>query len=91
MKQSNRVIWLFSRKRPVLVGHGVQRVPAVIVRVCKRRIRPRMLLSETEKLVNVNPDNVICEDENRRDDRLSVLPGIRISCAGPRATSQIAV
>jgi len=61
MKQGDRVIWLYSRKRSILVGRGVRRVPAVIIRVCKRRARLRVLLSGSERLVNVNPDNVICE------------------------------
>jgi|APIni6443716594_1056825.scaffolds.fasta_scaffold212992_1 hypothetical protein len=62
-KQGNRGIWLYSRKSSILVGRGMQRVPAVIVRVCKRWIRLRVLLSGSERLVNVNPDNVICEQE----------------------------
>jgi len=62
MKPGDRVIWLYSRKRSFVVGCGVQRVPGVIIRVCKRRIRLKVLLPGTEKLVNVSPDNVICEE-----------------------------
>jgi hypothetical protein len=46
-----------------VVGCGVQRVPGVIIRVCKRRIRLKVFLLGTEKLVNVSPDNVICKED----------------------------
>ena len=64
VKPGDRVIWLYSKKRSFVVGCGVQRVPGVIIRVCKRRIRLKVLLPGTEKLVNVSPDNVICEEES---------------------------
>jgi len=35
----HRVIWLYSRKRSFLLGYGVQRVPAEVVRIWKHRIR----------------------------------------------------
>ena len=62
MKPGDRVIWLYSRKRSLVVGYGVQRVPAVIIKVCKRRVRLRVVLTGKERLVNVNPDNVICNE-----------------------------
>ncbi len=64
MKPGDRVIWLYSRKRSFVVGWRVQRVPGVVVRICKRRIRLKVLLPGTERLVNVSPDNVICEEES---------------------------
>ncbi len=64
MKLGDRVIWLYSRKRSFVVGCEVQRVPGVVVRLCKRRIRLKVKMLDTEKLVNVNPDNVICEGES---------------------------
>jgi hypothetical protein len=63
MKPGDRVIWLYSKKRSFVVGCGVQRVPGVIIRICQRRKRLKALLLGTEKLVNVNPDNVICEGD----------------------------
>jgi hypothetical protein len=63
MKPGDRVIWLYSKKRSFLTGWRVQRVPGVIMRVCKRRIRLRVQLHGTEKLVNVNPENVICAED----------------------------
>jgi hypothetical protein len=63
MKPGDRVIWLYSKKRSFVVGCGVQRIPGVVVRLCKRRIRLKVKLLDAEKLVNLNPDNVICEDE----------------------------
>ena len=63
MKPGDRVIWLYSKKRSFVVGCGVQRIPGVVVRLCKRRIRRKVRLLDAEKVVNVNPDNVICEEE----------------------------
>ena len=63
MKPGDRVIWLYSRKRSFVVGCRVQRVPGVVIRACKRRIRLKVKLSGTEKLVNVCPENVICEED----------------------------
>ena len=63
MKPGDRVVWLYSRKRSFVAGRGVQRVPGVIVRICRRRIRLRVRLLGAEKLVNVSPDNVICEED----------------------------
>ena len=63
MKPGDRVIWLYSKKRCFVVGCGVQRIPAVIMRICKRRIRLKVFLQGTEKLVNVSPDNVIGEED----------------------------
>jgi hypothetical protein len=63
LKSGDRVIWLYSKKRSFVVGCGVRRVPGVIIRVCKRRIRLKVFLLGTEKLVNVSPDNVICKED----------------------------
>ncbi len=61
MKPGDRVIWLYSQKRSFIVGWRVQRVPAVIVRICRRRIRLKVL--GTQKIVNVSPENVISEHD----------------------------
>lgn len=61
MKAGDRVIWLYSKKRSIVVGYHVQRVPGVVIRICKRRVRLKVLLLGSEKLVNVSPDNIICE------------------------------
>ena len=63
MKPAECLIWLYSRKRSFVAGRGAQRVPGVIVRVCRRRIRLKVRLLGTDKLVNVSPDNVICEED----------------------------
>ncbi len=65
MKAGDRVIWLYSKKRSFVVGYGVQRIPGVIVRVCKRRIRLKVLMQGVEKEVNVSPENLICGEEHR--------------------------
>jgi hypothetical protein len=63
MKPGDRVIWLYSRKRSLVVGHEVQRIPAMIISVCKRKIRLRAQLSGMEKTVNVDPENIIFDRE----------------------------
>jgi hypothetical protein len=62
MKPGDRVVWLRSPGRSFLTGWRVQRIPGVIVRVCRRRIRLKVRLLGTDRLVNVSPENVICEE-----------------------------
>ena len=59
MKPGDHVIWLYSKKRSFVVGWRLQRIPGVIIRVCRRRIRLKVKLLGVEKLVNVSPENVI--------------------------------
>ncbi|MGD0310427.1 MAG: hypothetical protein ABSC02_14215 [Acidobacteriota bacterium] len=64
MKPGDHVIWLYSKKRSLVVGWRLQRVPGVIIRVCRRRIRLKVKLLGVEKLVNVSPENVICDSDD---------------------------
>ncbi len=59
MKPGDRVIWLHSPGCSFLTGWRLQRIPGVIIRICKRRIRVKVQLSGMEKLVNVSPENAI--------------------------------
>ena len=63
MKPGDRVIWLRSPGRSFLTGWRVQAIPGEIVRVCRHRIRIRVRLAGREKLVVVDPENVLHEDE----------------------------
>ena len=63
MKPGDHVIWLYSKKRSFVVGWRLQRIPGVIIRVCRRRIRLKVKLRGVEKLVNVSPENVICNED----------------------------
>lgn len=63
MKPGDRVVWLYSKKRSFVVGWRLQRIPGVIIRVCRRRIRLKVKLCGVEKLVNVSPENVICNED----------------------------
>ena len=63
MKPDDRVVWLYSKKRSFVAGCRVQRVPGVVIRTCKRRIRLKVRLLGTERLVNVCPENVICDED----------------------------
>ena len=61
MKPGDRVIWLYSKKRSFVVGWRLQRVPGVVERICRARIRIRVWLDGRGKVVNVVPENVISE------------------------------
>jgi hypothetical protein len=63
MKPGDRVIWLRSPGRTFLTGWRLQRIPGAVVRVCQHRLRIRVRLYGTEKLVIVDPENPICRDE----------------------------
>jgi hypothetical protein len=65
MKPGDRVIWLRSPGRSFLTGWRVQSVPGVIVRVCRLRLRIRVNLRGRERIVNVDPENVLTSDEAR--------------------------
>ena len=64
MKPGDRAVWLYSKKRSFVTGYGLQRIPGVIIRVCRRRIRLKVKVLGVEKLVNVSPENVICGSDD---------------------------
>ena len=72
MKPGDRVVWFRSPGRSFLTGWRVQAIPGEIVRVCRHRIRIKVRLSGNEKLVIVDPENVICEEEADDDGMDSV-------------------
>ena len=74
MKAGDRVIWLRSRGRSILSGWRVQQIPGVITRVCPQRIRIRVRLAGCEKLVIVDPENVLREENE--DIAISPLNGL---------------
>lgn len=63
MKPGDRIVWLYSKKRSFVTGYRLQRIPGVIIHVCKRRIRLKVKPLGVEKLVNVSPENVICDTD----------------------------
>lgn len=63
MQPSDRVIWHRSPGRSFLTGWRVKEIPGIVVRVCPRRIKIRVLLDAREKTVNVDPDNLISGQE----------------------------
>ena len=65
MKPGDRVIWLRSPGRSFLTGWRVQAIPGEIVRICRRRLRIRVNLRGRERIVNVDPENVMTSDETR--------------------------
>jgi hypothetical protein len=67
MQPGDRVIWLRSPGRCFLTGWRVAEIPAVVVRVCPRRIKIKVLLDAREKTANVDPDNLIsCQEINNQ-------------------------
>ncbi len=63
MKPGDRVIWLRSPGRSFLTGWRVRAIPGEVVRVCRHRIRIKVRLAGSEKLVTVDPENVLTTDE----------------------------
>jgi hypothetical protein len=69
MQPGDRVIWLRSPGRSFLTGWRVSQIPAIVVRVCPRRIKIRVFLDAREKTVNVDPDNLIHPREMENDKK----------------------
>lgn len=63
MKPGDRVIWLRSPGRSFLTGWRVQRIPAIVDGTCRRRIGIRVELGGNEKLINVEPENLMRDRE----------------------------
>jgi hypothetical protein len=69
----DRVIWLHSPGSFFLAGLRVAEIPAVVVRVCRRRIKIKVLPDEQEKTVNVDPDNLPQNDNPGPRARIETL------------------
>jgi hypothetical protein len=63
MKPGDRVIWLRSPGHSFLSGWRLKEVPGVVVRVCRHRLRIRVEIGGREKVVTVEPENVIREEQ----------------------------
>ena len=63
MKPGDRVLWVHSPRRSFLSGWRIQKIPAVIVGVCRRCLRIRVFVGGQEKVVNVDPENVILRED----------------------------
>ncbi len=59
MKPGDHIIWLRSPGLSFLTGWRVAEIPGIVVRVCVRQTRIRVLLDGQEKTVNVDPHNLI--------------------------------
>ena len=58
-KPGDRVIWLRSPGRSFLTGWRVERIPGVVLRVCRKRLRIRLDLRGVSRTITVHPDNVL--------------------------------
>jgi hypothetical protein len=63
LQLGDRVIWLHSPGRSFFNGWQVQAVPGIVVRACKYRLRIRVHLKGKERVVSVDPDNVLTSEE----------------------------
>jgi hypothetical protein len=59
IQSGDRVIWLRSPGRSFLTGWKIAQIPAILVRVCPRRVKIRVRIDSREKTVLVDPDNLI--------------------------------
>jgi hypothetical protein len=64
MTPGDRVVWVRSPGRPILEAWKVERVPGVVVGVCRHRVKISLQLGEAEKLAIVDPENLIGDDGN---------------------------
>ncbi len=62
MKPGDRVIWLRSPGRSIVTGWRVERIPGVVVRICRHRVGIRVRLGGIERFAIVDPENLIGED-----------------------------
>ncbi len=65
MQPGDCVIWLRSPGRSILSGWKVEEVPGVVVRICRHRIRIRVLMSGMEKIVSGDPDNLTTKGRDK--------------------------
>lgn len=61
IEPGDRVFWLRSLGRSFLRGWRVQEIPGIVVRVCARRIRIKVRFGKEEKLIFVDPENVLLD------------------------------
>ena len=62
MKHGDSVIWARSPERSILDGWRVQRIPGVVVRIYRHRVKISIRSDETERLTIVDPDNLFTDD-----------------------------
>ena len=58
LNPGDRVIWLRSPGRSILSGWNVEEIPGIVERICRHRIRIKILMNGKEKIVYVDPDNL---------------------------------
>ena len=59
LRPGDRVIWLRSPGRSILSRWKVEEIPGVVVRICRYRILIRVQIEKKEKVVSVDPDNLL--------------------------------
>ena len=64
MKPGDRVIWVRSPGRSILEAWKVERIPGVVVCVCRHRIKITVRSGGRDRLAIVDPENLIGDDGN---------------------------
>ena len=72
-KAGDRVIWVRSPGRSILEAWKVEQIPGVVVGVCQHRVKICVRFGDTERLITVDPENLIGDDgtgefSSQRDD-----------------------
>ncbi len=70
IQPGDKVIWLRSPGRSFLTGWRVTEIPGIVVGVCPQRIKIRVNFDSQEKIVIVDPDNLIINGEEARTPKL---------------------
>ncbi len=59
IQPGDKVIWLRSPGRSFLTGWRVTEIPGIVVGVCPQQIKIRVNFDSKEKIVIVDPDNLM--------------------------------
>jgi hypothetical protein len=67
VKPGDHAIWVRSPGRSFLTGWRVERIPGIVLRVCRERVIITVRLGARDKVVMVNPENVVAYEEKAAD------------------------
>jgi hypothetical protein len=63
-KPGDRVVWVRSPGRSILESWKVQRVPGMVVGICRQRVKITVRLGGSARLAIVDPENLINDGED---------------------------
>ena len=59
IQPGDHVVWFRSKGRSILGGWKIEEVPGIVERICKHRVRIKVQMDGKDRIVNVDPDNLI--------------------------------